>query len=128
QYEQATLERVMSARNAVGQARDRSDIRSLGGAETALRSGLRQLFALAENYPPLQSNSSFPHLEQRISRLETGLADRRELYNAAVNINIVRIEQFPDVLIARLFNFREAELLRSSEAEKADVNLRQLFS
>lgn len=128
QYEQATLERVISARNAVGQTRDRSDIRSLGEAETALRSGLGQLFALAENYPQLQANSSFQHLQQRISGLETGIADRRELYNAAVNINNVRIEQFPDVLIARLFNFREAELLRFSEAEKADVNLRQLFS
>lgn len=128
QYEQATLERVISARNAVGLARDRSDIRSLGEAETALRSGLGQLFALAENYPQLQANSSFQHLQQRISGLETGIADRRELYNAAVNINNVRIEQFPDVLIARLFNFREAELLRFSEAEKADVNLRQLFS
>lgn len=128
QYEQATLERVISARNAVGQARDRSDIRSLGEAETALRSGLGQLFALAENYPQLQANSSFQYLQQRISGLETGIADRRELYNAAVNINNVRIEQFPDVLIARLFNFREAELLRFSEAEKADVNLRQLFS
>lgn len=128
QYEQATLERVISARNAVGQARDRSDIRSLGEAETELRSGLGQLFALAENYPQLQANSSFQHLQQRISGLETGIADRRELYNAAVNINNVRIEQFPDVLIARLFNFREAELLRFSEAEKADVNLRQLFS
>lgn len=128
QYEQATLERVISARNAVGQARDRSDIRSLGEAETALRSGLGQLFALAENYPQLQASSSFQHLQERISGLETGIADRRELYNAAVNINNVRIEQFPDVLIARLFNFREADLLRFTEAEKADVNLRQLFS
>lgn len=118
QYEQATLERVISARNAVGQARDRSDIRSLGEAETALRSGLGQLFALAENYPQLQANSSFQHLQQRISGLETGIADRRELYNAAVNINNVRIEQFPDVLIARLFNFREAELLRFSKPRK----------
>ncbi|PRB83774.1 LemA family protein [Pseudomonas sp. MYb185] len=128
QYEQATLERVISARNAVGQARDRSDLKQLGQAETALRSGLGQLFALAENYPQLQANSSFQHLQQRISGLESGIADRRELYNAAVNINNVRIEQFPDVLVARLFSFRPAELLQFSEAEKADVNLRQLFS
>lgn len=128
QYEQATLERVIKARNAVGQARDRSDVKQLGQAETALRSGLGQLFALAENYPQLQANSSFQHLQQRISGLETGIADRRELYNAAVNINNVRIEQFPDVLVARLFAFKSAELLRFSEEEKADVDLRQLFS
>lgn len=128
QYEQATLERVINARNAVGQARDRSDLKQLGQAETALRNGLGQLFALAENYPQLQASSSFQHLQQRISGLESGIADRRELYNAAVNINNVRIEQFPDVLVARLFSFRGAELLQFSEAEKADVNLRQLFS
>lgn len=128
QYEQATLERVISARNAVSQARDSSDMKQLGQAETALRSGLGQLFALAENYPQLQANSSFQHLQQRISGLENGIADRRELYNAAVNINNVRIEQFPDVLIARMFHFPPAELLRFSEAEKADVDLRQLFS
>ena len=128
QYEQATLERVISARNAVNQASERADMKQLGQAETALRSGLGQLFALAENYPQLQASSSFQHLQQRISGLENGIADRRELYNAAVNINNVRIEQFPDVLIARRFNFPPAELLRFSDAEKADVDLRQLFS
>ena len=127
-YEQATLERVINARNAVSQARDSSDLKQLGRAESALRSGLGQLFALAENYPQLQANSSFQHLQQRISGLESGIADRRELYNAAVNINNVRIEQFPDVLIARMFHFPPAELLRFSETEKADVDLRQLFS
>ena len=127
-YEQATLERVINARNAVGQARDRSDVKQLGQAETALRSGLGQLFALAENYPALQANSSFQYLQQRISGLESGIADRRELYNAAVNINNVRIEQFPDVLVARMFAFQPAELLRFSEQEKADVDLRQLFT
>src|SRR5690554_4919277 len=34
QYEQATLEQVISARNAVGQARDRADLKRLGQAET----------------------------------------------------------------------------------------------
>ena len=128
QYEQATLERVISARNAVSQASDRADMKQLGQAETALRTGLGQLFALAENYPQLQASSSFQHLQQRISGLENGIADRRELYNAAVNINNVRSEQFPEVLIAGRFNFPPAELLRFSEAEKADVDLRQLFS
>src|SRR5690554_4494154 len=79
QYEQATLERVVSARNAVSQARDRSDMKQLGQAETALRSGLGQLFALAENYPQLQANSSFQHLQQRVSGLEKiGRASCRE--------------------------------------------------
>ena len=61
------------------------------------------------------------------SGLESGIADRRELYNEAVNLNNVRIEQFPDVILARLFGFKEAALLQFSEAEKADVNLKALL-
>ncbi|WP_304640642.1 LemA family protein [Pseudomonas sp.] len=128
QHEQDTLERVVAARGAVASARERSDVKGVGQAETLLRSGLGQLFALAENYPDLKASESFQHLQQRITGLENGIADRRELYNAAVNINNVRIEQFPDLIVARMFSFQPAELLQFSEAEKADVDMRALFT
>ena len=88
---------------------------------------LHQIMVSVENYPELKANESFQHLQQRISGLENGIADRRELYNEAVNLNNVRIEQFPDVLIARMFAFKEAVLLEFSESEKADVDLKSLF-
>lgn len=127
QYEQTTLERIVSARAAVAQARERHDVVALGKAETGLRAGLGQLFALAENYPDLRASESFRHLQQRISGLENGIADRRELYNEAVNLNNVRIEQFPDVLLAKIFAFAAADLLEFSETEKTDVDLQKLF-
>jgi len=127
QHERNTLEQVISARNAVSSARELGDVGALGQAETGLRAGLGRLFALAENYPELKANDSFRHLQQRISGLESGIADRRELYNEAVNLNNVRIEQFPDVILARAFGFKEAALLQFNEAEKADVNLKALF-
>ncbi|NNT95146.1 LemA family protein [Stutzerimonas nitrititolerans] len=127
QHERGTLEAVIQARNAVSSARQQGDVGALGQAETGLRAGLGRLFVLAENYPELRANESFRHLQQRISGLESGIADRRELYNESVNLNNVRIEQFPDVLLARLFGFREAALLQFSEAEKADVDLKTLF-
>ena len=128
QHERTTLEQVIAARNAVAAAGERADIGALGKAESGLRAGLGQLFALAENYPDLKANESFQFLQQRISGLENAIADRRELYNEAVNLNNVRIEQFPDVLLARQFGFKAAELLQFSEPEKADVNLKSLFS
>ncbi|OEO27696.1 LemA family protein [Pseudomonas sp. J237] len=127
-HERTTLEQVINARQAVSTARQQGDVGALGKAESGLRAGLGQLFALAENYPELKANESFKHLQQRISGLENGIADRRELYNESVNLNNVRIEQFPDVLIARAMAFKPAELLQFSEAEKADVNLKSLFS
>jgi|TARA_B100000674_G_scaffold220012_1_gene180259 LemA protein len=128
QHEAQTLERVIAARGAVASARAESDVKGVGRAETALRAGLGQLFALAENYPDLKASESFQHLQERITGLENGIADRRELYNAAVNINNVRIEQFPEVLLARLFAFKPATLLQFSDEEKADVDIRTLFS
>ncbi len=40
----------------------------------------------------------------------------------------MRIEQFPDLIIARMFNFKAAELLEFSAEEKQDVNLKSLFN
>jgi LemA protein len=128
QYEQETLEKVMQARNAVYSANQSHDLAALGIAESQLRMGMGQLFAVAENYPDLKANDSFTHLQGRISDLANSIADRREFYNEAVNNNNVRIEQFPDVLVARMMNFKSAELLQFSEAETADVDIGSLFN
>lgn len=127
EYEQATLERVISARNMVSNAASNNDLAALGVAETTLRKGLGQLFALAENYPDLKANDSFRHLQARISDLENGIADRRELYNDVVNQNNTRIEQFPDMLVANFFKFGPKELLEFSDEETTDVDIKGLF-
>jgi LemA protein len=127
QYEQETLEKVMQARSSVASAQQQGDIGQLGQAEGALRLGLGNLFALAEAYPDLKADETFQHLQARITGLENAIADRREFYNESVNINNVRIEQFPDVMVARAFNFKAFTLLEFSAEETADVNLRSLF-
>ena len=126
-YEQETLERVMQARSAVFKAQGRGDVAALGAAEQQLREGLGRLFALAENYPDLKADQGFAHLRERISQLEESIADRRELYNEAVNLNNIRIQTFPDLLVARLFEFRTSALLEFSEEQKRDVELGKLF-
>jgi len=103
-------------------------MKALGEAETTLRAGLGNLFALAENYPDLKADDSFQHLQQRISGLENSIADRRESYNEAVNNNNVRIEQFPDVIIARFMNFGAFDLLEFREEELTDVDIKSLFN
>jgi LemA protein len=128
EYEAETLERVMKARAAVSSAREKGDVGALGPAESELRIGLGNLFAVAEAYPQLKANETFQHLQTRISGLENSIADRREFYNEAVNNNNVRIEQFPDLVIARFFGFRSAELLQFGDEEKKDVDLKALFS
>ena len=126
-FEQDTLEKVMLARSRVSEARQSQDVPGLGAAEGALRMGLGQLFALAEDYPELRANENFQHLQGRISTLENTIADRREFYNESVNINNIGIETFPDVIVARLFGFGERDLLEFEASEIADVNVKELF-
>ena len=127
-FEQSTLEKVMQARAQVSSAREARDVGALGKAEGALRAGLGSLFALAEAYPELRSNEQFLHLQARISNLEKAIADRREFYNESANINNVRVEQFPDNIVAGMFSFKTARLLEFASAEKADVDVRALFT
>jgi LemA protein len=128
QFERETLEKVMQARARVSDARAKQDIGALGAAEGMLRSGLGQLFAVAEAYPELKTNESFQQLLGRISGLENAIADRREFYNESVNVNNVRIEQFPDLLVARMFHFEAFDLLEFDAGETGDVSVKQLFS
>lgn len=127
EYEQETLTKVVSARQAVATAQEKSDIKALGLAETQMRQGLGSLFALAESYPDLKANNAFTQLHSRISGLENTIADRRELYNEAVNNNNIRIEQFPDSLIANFFKFKTFDLLEFDKAELSDIDVNQLF-
>ena len=126
-YEQETLERVMQARSAVFAAQGKGDVAAVGAAEQQLREGLGRLFAVAENYPDLKADQGFGHLRTRISELEETIADRRELYNEAVNLNNIRIQTFPDLVVARMFGFGQSSLLEFTEEQKRDVNLGQLF-
>jgi len=127
QFERETLEKVMQARSRVAEARQSQDVAGLGLAEGALRMGLGQLFALAEDYPELRANENFQHLQSRITTLENTIADRREFYNESANINNIGIETFPDIIVARSFGFGERELLEFEAAEIDDVSVKQLF-
>ncbi len=126
-FEQETLEKVIQARNHVMVASESHDVRALSKAEGELRKNLGGLFAVAEAYPDLKTNEQFMHLQQRISGLENMIADRREFYNDSVNLNNVRIAQFPDAIVANMFGFKRAEPLRFAAEETADVDVGTLF-
>lgn len=128
QYEQETLEKVMQARSQVASALDAGNMNALGEAENALRIGLGNLFAVAEAYPELKASDSFQHLRERITGLEDSIADRREFYNDSAAINNTRIEQFPDLVIAKAFSFKHFRLLSFNAEETRDVDVAAHFT
>ena len=127
QFERHTLEQVMHARTGADQARKRGDVKGVGAAESVIRAGLGNIQATVEAYPELKANQSIQTLLGRVSSLENGIADRREFYNESVNLNNVRIEQFPDVIIARMFKFGAAQLPEFDQASLKDVDFKAAF-
>ncbi len=123
-HEHKTLEAVVSARSSAMSAQTPAQ---KGQAEGMLAGAMKSLFALAEAYPDLKANESFQHVQARISQLENAIADRRELYNATVNNLNIRIEQFPDVVVARNLGFKDADLLEFDEQELKNVDMKQLL-
>lgn len=127
-HESQTLENVIRARMGVDTARQTQDLAGLSKAEAGLQSSLGGLFAVAENYPDLKADQTFLNLQARITGLENQIADRREFYNDSVAINNVRIKQFPDLIVAGLFNFNRAEMLKFSTEELKDVDVAARFN
>jgi LemA protein len=82
---------------------------------------------VAERYPELKADASFRNLAGRVTALETAIADRREIYNDAANAQNIRIETFPDAIIAGMFNFAPARLLKFDATQTADVNVGAAF-
>lgn len=105
-YEQATLDRVLDARSELFGARQTQDAEGLGRAEKTLRSELQHLLGLAATNTELKADAGLAALQQRLATLETGIVERGEIYNAAVQQNNLAIDRFPGRVVATLGGFR----------------------
>ena len=121
QYERQTLEKITAARTACMQA---SGVADAAKKEKELSGLLRQLFAVAENYPDLKTNQNFMQLQQRTSYLESQISDRREFYNDSVNNYNIRIHQIPDLWVAGALNLQDKEMFKVEEADKQDPDIK----
>ena len=121
QHEQRVLENVTKARSMLDTAGTDKEVLN---ANNAITSALRSLFAVVENYPDLKADRAFRQLQARVSQLEDQIADRRELYNESVNLFNIRIEQFPDVLVAGMMRLEPRILWQIDPDHREDVELK----
>jgi LemA protein len=121
QYEQKTFQLITEARTAFMRA---SSVTEKAQADNLITGALKSLFAVSENYPDLKANNSFMQLQKRISELEERIADRREFFNDDVNTFNIRIQQLPDVFVAKMLNLQRRELFKVSEEDRRDVEVK----
>jgi LemA protein len=114
QHEREVFENVTRARAAAAAAT--GSPAEQAAAEGPFVAALRQLFAVAENYPQLRANENFLALQAEMSNTEDRLQTARRFYNANVRDFNRRVQAFPSNLIANTFHFQEAEFFEIPDA------------
>ncbi len=85
-------------------------------AEGPFVAALRQLFAVAENYPDLKANQNFLTLQAELSNTEDRIQTSRRFYNNNVMDYNRRVQSFPSNLVARNFHFAEEQFFEIEDA------------
>jgi LemA protein len=73
-----------------------------------------RLLSLQEAYPQLQSNQLFMNVQTELAGTENRVATRREDYNKVVTDYNTGIKQFPGVVTASLFGFKEEPFFQAA--------------
>lgn len=129
-FEKGTLESVINARNQASAARaaigsegvpTEGALKNLLGAESTLRSGLGNIFALSENYPQLRASETMKNLQEELSSTENKIAFARQAYNDQVLFYNNAQQTFPAVMVAGALGHKPADLyeVQDQEAKKA---------
>jgi len=121
-HEQATLEKVIEARNAA-MAQSGHDA-SKAQAENELSGTLKSIFALSENYPDLKANQNFLKLQDELSDTENKIQAARRFYNGNVRDFNTKIEVFPNNAINNLLKFKKYDFFEASATEKENVQVK----
>ena len=114
-HEKDLFDRVLQSRNAA-QANNGSPA-SQAKDENVLMGNMRQLFALAENYPDLKASQNFLELQKELANTEDRIQRSRRFYNANVRDLNTRIEVVPSSIVAGWFHFQKRELFEIENAE-----------
>ncbi len=121
-HEKDLFEKVTQARAAAMSAKGMAD---KAGAENQLSETLKSLFAVSENYPDLKASTNFLELQRELSDTENKIQAARRFYNTNVRDLNIKIESFPENMIAGSLGFQKMELFETkNEAEREPVSVK----
>lgn len=116
-HEQSVLESITKLRNNAMANRGSATDQAVD--ETALQIGLKQLFAVVENYPDLKADVQFLSLQQELANTEDRIAASRRFFNGNVRELNQLCDQFPSNIVGNLFGFVKSNYFElSNDAER----------
>jgi LemA protein len=105
-HESETFQRVTEARGASNAANTPAE---QAQADNFLTSALRQLFAVAEDYPELRASENFQNLQGELADTEDKIAIARQIYNDTVLSYNNTVQQVPSNIVAGFTGFKTRE-------------------
>ena len=115
-HEKELFERVTEAR---AQAISAKGAAEAGKAENVLTDALKSVFAVAENYPQLRASENFQKLQDELTDTENKVEAARRFYNGNVRDFNIKIQVFPNSIVAGMIQAKDFELFQMAEGEKA---------
>lgn len=119
--EKSIMKEVSDARKALVSAKG---LDKKVKANNQLEGALGKLFAIAENYPDLKSNTNFLELQRELSSTEDRVAYARQNYNDSILRYNVLCEKFPGVMFAGMFGKKKREYIKITEVEKKNIKVK----
>jgi LemA protein len=119
-HERELFETVTRAR---ARGIDAANIGDQARAETEITRSLRQLLAVAENYPELRASENFLALQEELTATESKIAFARQFYNDQVMRYNTIIQRFPSLLVARTWDFTPREFFEAEEESRGPVTV-----
>jgi len=92
-------------------------------ANNMLTDALKTIFAVAENYPQLKASENFKALQDELQDTENKIAYARQFYNSNVLDYNTKLQIFPNVIFAKILNFKPSEFFGTTEEEKKPVKV-----
>lgn len=120
-YERDTFEEVVKLRN--GDYDDLSNDEKINTNEK-LSKGIRNIMALAEDYPELKANESFLQLNSDLASLEDEIAQSRKYYNAVVRDYNNKVEMLPSNLVAKILGYKSKLMFTVNDEERQSIKVK----
>ncbi len=119
-HERELFEKVTQARTAAINA---SGVVEKGKAENMLSQTLKSIFAVAENYPDLKASQNFLKLQDELADKENKIQAARRFYNGNVRDFSIKLEVFPNNLIAGMLGFKKFDFFQAESGERENIKV-----
>ncbi len=96
--------------------------------DNKISKALGGIMIAVENYPDLKANQNFLQFQGSLNEIEEQISAARRAYNTSVTDYNNAIEMFPTNIVASMINYKRKKVFEIAEAERKNVDVKNLFS